>query len=272
MINAIIVDDENLIRDGLKVIINWEKLGVKIAAEASNGKDALDIIKKIRPQLAIVDIKMPILSGIELIEVVKKEGINTLFIILSGYDEFGFAQQAIKFGAFRYLLKPVEPDELESCLCEAKIKIKQQSKEQDIMHKCQNVLGVKAFESSENGKADSEYETNANNVTKNTSILKILKYINDHIEERLALEDLAKIVFMNPNYLSQLFKSEMNENLIDYIIRLKVEKAKELLISENLKLYEVAERVGYKDFRYFSHVFKKLTGFHPSECKNKSIT
>ena len=266
MINAIIVDDESLIREGLKVIIDWEKLGVSIIAEATNGMDALKIIKENQPHLAIVDIKMPILNGVELIEEVRKIGLNTLFVILSGYDNFGFAQQAIKFGAFRYLLKPIEAGELENCISEAVKKIKQQNKEEGIMNKVRFILGERTFERLENNK-DFSGSIENENMSKSSSILKTVQYINEHIEEKLLLEDLAKLVFMHPNYLSQVFKNEMGENLVDYIIRIRVERAKELFKNDDLKLYEVAEKVGYRDFRYFSQLFKKCTGLLPSEYK-----
>lgn len=266
MINAIIVDDEDLIRQGLKILVDWEKLGVSITAEAANGLDALKIIREEQPHMAIVDVKMPALNGVELIEEVRKSGLNTLFVILSGYDNFAFAQQAVKLGAFRYLLKPIEAEELEECICEAVKKIKQQNKEEGIMNKCRFILGERTFERLENSRDLSEDPGNES-TSKSSSVRKTVQYINEHVEERLSLDDLAKLVFMHPSYLSQVFKNEMGENLVDYIIRIRVERAKELFKNDDLKLYEVAEKVGYKDFRYFGQLFKKLTGFLPSEYK-----
>jgi two-component system, response regulator YesN len=122
MINTIIVDDEPSIRKGLKVIIDWEKLGFKIIGEASNGREALLLIEKEKPDLVITDIKMPEMSGLELIKKFKNLYTHTSYIILSGHGEFTLAREALHLGAFKYLLKPIDEDELELSLKEFKIK------------------------------------------------------------------------------------------------------------------------------------------------------
>ena len=113
MYKVLIVDDEPFVREGLKLIINWEQYGFIICGEASDGDEALKLMKELSPDLVITDIKMPEMDGLEFIEMAKDIlGLNTKFIILSGYNEFKFAQRAIKYNVIYYLLKPIEEDEL----------------------------------------------------------------------------------------------------------------------------------------------------------------
>lgn len=116
MIKVLLVDDEPNIRKGLKILINWERLGYNIIAEASNGREALLLIEKHNPQLVITDIKMPEVSGLDLIKECKNSNFSTMFIILSGHNEFNLAREALHLGAYKYLLKPLDEEELEETL------------------------------------------------------------------------------------------------------------------------------------------------------------
>lgn len=110
--SAILADDENSILQGLEGAVDWTALGIRIVALATNGKDALDAIIEHQPDVAIIDIKMPGLNGLEVMQRVRNSGIQTEFIILSGYDDFSYAKEAIRYGAKAYLLKPLNSMEL----------------------------------------------------------------------------------------------------------------------------------------------------------------
>ena len=113
MIKVMIADDEPFIRQGLRILINWEQYGFEICGEAANGKEALELMKEMEYDLIITDIKMPNMSGLELIEHTwEKISKHTRFIILSGFYEFEYARKAIKFSVVDYVLKPVQKDEL----------------------------------------------------------------------------------------------------------------------------------------------------------------
>lgn len=96
-----------------------------------------------------------------------------------------------------------------------------------------------------------------------------LRYVDEHYDQDIGLPDVAEKAFVTPNYLSRMFKEEMNMSFIDYLNQLRVEKAKQLLLHTNLKTYEIAEKVGYKDYKYFSAMLKKLTGFSPREYRRR---
>lgn len=123
IISILIVDDEISIRNGLSNILSSKEFGINIINSASNGKEALDMIIENIPDIVLTDIRMPIMDGLELIQKVKDLGINTEFIILSGHDDFCYAQKAIKLGAKNYFLKPIQINELMLCIRELKKEI-----------------------------------------------------------------------------------------------------------------------------------------------------
>lgn len=127
LIRVLIADDESIVREGLKYIVDWAVLGFSICGEASNGEDALEKIKDLRPDLVLLDIRMPRLSGTELIEKARDNGYTGEFIILSGYSEFKYAQTAIRYGVSFYLTKPIDEEELEKALRSIREKIRQQA-------------------------------------------------------------------------------------------------------------------------------------------------
>ncbi|HUU26191.1 MAG TPA: response regulator [archaeon] len=112
MLKVMIVEDEELIREGLRKNIEWESLGLEVVGSAENGVEAIQLCKSLKPDILITDIRMPIVSGLELIEKVKADNEDTVFIIISGYDDFTYAQQAIKYGVNDYFLKPIELEKL----------------------------------------------------------------------------------------------------------------------------------------------------------------
>ncbi|MDQ0255905.1 two-component system response regulator YesN [Evansella vedderi] len=117
MYKVVLVDDEIYVRQGLASLIEWEKCGYEIVAEADNGEDAFQIIKDTNPDVVITDIRMPVVDGLSLIQNVKEKfNSNIKFIIISGYNDFSYAQKAVRYGVFDFVLKPIDQDELESTL------------------------------------------------------------------------------------------------------------------------------------------------------------
>ena len=125
---VLLVDDEPFIVQGLSVLIDWQKEGYEIAATASNGKEALNYLRGHKVDVIIADIKMPVMTGLELLETIRREHVSeAYFVILSGYNDFVFAQQAIRHKCMEYILKPVEKEELIAVLRKA-AKISENSK------------------------------------------------------------------------------------------------------------------------------------------------
>lgn len=128
MLRAILADDEAVILKGLKKLINWEKMGIRIVGEAGNGQEALELIQDKKPDLAVSDIAMPELNGLDMLREINRLGLGTKVIFISGYQEFSYAKKAVTYGAVDYILKPVEQDELEAAIRKAAGLIDEQSR------------------------------------------------------------------------------------------------------------------------------------------------
>ncbi len=131
METLLIADDEKNIRDGLKCILDWEELGFTLCGEAANGEEALSCILKEKPSLVLLDIRMPKLTGIDIIRIAREQGYSGRFIILSGYSDFSYAQSAIRYGVTYYLTKPIDEDELLDAINTIKEALEQEHKKSD---------------------------------------------------------------------------------------------------------------------------------------------
>ena len=128
MLRAILADDEAIIVKGLKKLIDWEKMGIRIVGEAGDGEEALALILEKKPDLAVSDIAMPKLNGLDMLNRLNELGIGTKVIFVSGYQEFSYAKKAVTYGAVDYILKPVEQEELEQAIKKAVSQIDEKSR------------------------------------------------------------------------------------------------------------------------------------------------
>lgn len=113
----LIVEDEVLVRCGLRSMVNWEKLGLDVIGDASNGKEALEIYEKEKPDIVMTDIKMPVMDGLELIEKIWEQDQSTRIVLLTCYEEFSYLMRAMKLGVSDYILKlKMKPDEIEKAM------------------------------------------------------------------------------------------------------------------------------------------------------------
>jgi two-component system response regulator YesN len=247
MFTLAIIDDEFIIRNGLANNVDWNSMGFKVVFTAANGEEALQLMDKELPDVVITDIKMPVMDGIELIKNIRLRHLKTKIIILSGYNEFEYAQKGIEYGVYSYILKPVKED------------------------KVYNLFG-KVYHSLLYKDIDCEAEVDIYQSKRVNSIVnKIKDYINTNYHEKISLEELANIFFMNPTYLSKLFKDQTGDNITSYILETRIKKSKELLKGTEYQINEIAAKVGYPDYRYFCTIFKKATGITPLQYRMKNI-
>lgn len=134
------VEDESIVREGLKNNIPWQEYGYQFTGEASDGEMALPMIRKIRPDVLITDIKMSFMDGLALSQIVTQEIPEIKIVIISGYDEFEYAQQAIRVGVEQYLLKPITKGTLKKVLLEIREKIESEQEQKNYLETFQNEM------------------------------------------------------------------------------------------------------------------------------------
>ena len=145
MYKVLIVDDEDLIREGLKTFVKWNEMGFEVVGEAADGNQAFEIIKKLKPHVLLTDIKMPSCTGIDLMNRIKESGIDVKIVVLSGYDEFEYAKAALEVGAVDYLLKPIKFDKLKEVFSKIKEDYDRKTQESIKMTKAMNTLRSQFF-------------------------------------------------------------------------------------------------------------------------------
>ena len=210
-----------------------------MAGEAGDGMEALTKIDALRPDIVIMDINIPIMNGLKVIQLSRIKHPGTAFVIVSGYDDFAYCREALRLQITDYILKPVNYEEFGSCIDNLKISL---------------------FERRVSSAAEPEKQ-------EERTITGITRYLQEHLAEEISLTVLAGQFHLNPQYISQLFKSEIGVNFLAYLTNIRMEKAKKLLLSTSLPIAEVAEQSGYGDYRVFTKVFKKSEGVTPSQYR-----
>ena len=396
MWKLLIADDEPKIRKGLRNSLNWAEIGVEIIGEAEDGEIALDIVRSNHPDIILLDICMPFINGLQLIEKVKQEYDECIMIVVTGHDEFSYAREALRLGVFDYVLKPVSKEQLHNVVLKAIDEISSIKKRNKYYKWAQNQLSqnykvlkekfmnewlenhfssaeikeqleyykvnftdktgmllVRPVEKNsvvemndwdnnlllfaiqnvieelvENMQPNIVFRDNKDNIVAVTGIpnisewfqlkdklesciekyldksirvyqkvsekgmdeipavydalidevskessytpmvIKAKQYIeNNYFKEELSLEDVARDIKVSASYLSRVLKQETGTSFIDYLTQVRVKMAIQLMNDPSMKIYEIAERVGYNSQHYFSTAFKKVLGVSPVEYK-----
>lgn len=247
---VLLVDDENYILEYLVHAIDWKALGFSTVDQTCDSTKAKRLLVDQNYTLLITDIRMPEVSGLDLLEFVISENIGTKVMILSGYSEFEYAQKAIRHGAHDYLLKPLTGAKLKKALLSFISKYGQNTKQ---------VLKEK----SENRDTLSETQK---------VVTYVEQYINDHIEEKISLQILAELVYLSPPYLSTLYKKETGNNLQSFITDARLSRSTVLLKESRLKISDIAKMVGYQKPQYFDQLFQKKYGLTPQQFRRENIS
>lgn len=238
-LKLLVADDEDVIRRGVAKYIQLHTNRFERIYEAENGQEAIELILKYQPDILLLDVQMPVKNGIEVMKEADRAGLHPIIIILSGYDEFSYAQQALRLGAKEYLLKPARASDILNCL---------------------NKLADEAFGSEKNPVPEEDFQSNH-------MVKRAMEYIADHYMENITLNDVAESVGISGGYLSTLFTQNLECGFVDYLNKVRVERACSYLEQNFLKTYEIAYKVGFRDEKYFSKVFKKIQGISPKEYR-----
>lgn len=243
MINVMIVDDNKIIGEGMRDLIDWNSLGFYVTAVERSPKKAIHDAGILNVDVVLTDIIMPEMSGLELIESMKALYPEIQYIIISAFDNFKYAQKAIRYGVKSYLLKPVKEEELINVLLEIQ-------------------KNMESGNSSD--KAEHSISGDRNVVSE------VIDYIeNNYNEKNLKLQTLADMYYVNVTYLGQIFKQKTGKNFNNYLLDLRISKAKQLLTDSDMKIYEISETVGFSDPNYFSIKFSQKVGITPKNYKER---
>ncbi|MFC5529449.1 response regulator transcription factor [Cohnella yongneupensis] len=250
-IKVIVAEDEPLLLRTLVNQIERTDALFHVILAASDGESVLRFMENAQvPDIIITDIHMPILDGIDLIKAVERDYPAVKKVIISGYSEFEYAQQALKLNVIDYLLKPVKKIDLEELL--SKLKMLIESDRSDL--KSPSLLANRQYSAEE--------------IVKN-----VAEFIKNNYSHELSLEDIAKQFNINAPHLSKIFLKYAGESPSKYIMSLRMNEAKQLLsLKKELSVKEVGETVGYPDPFYFSRIFKQFTGMTPTEYRTRLST
>lgn len=240
MKKILIVDDEKYIRIGISAVLTnyfHDKYQIELA---KNGKEALELIEKIKFDMIITDINMPFINGIDLIKELRKTDESIGIVVISGYDEFEYARQCMKYGVKNYLLKPINNDEL--------IEIVKENigQEESIVL---DPIGL------EDKKVEDIYIERAKD------------YIEKNYYKDINMAVVSNYVSLNYSYFSSLFNKLSGMNFSDYLNFVRVEKSKVLLKNIDYKIHEISDMVGYKNSKHFTKNFKKFEKITPMEFR-----
>ena len=257
MYSILIVDDEPIIRRGIKTFIDFNKYEISNIYEAEDGNSASKVFSEILPDLVLLDINMPFKDGLTIAEEFKNIKKETKIAIITGYDYFEYAQKALKIGVEDYILKPVSKKDINEIITKLIYELNQEKKHievEKIINKISN------NENTDNQTVNSKYRD---------IILK--KFEENYSNVSFNLNSLADNMNLSSGYLSSLFKSLFGIPFQDYLNNIRMEKAKLLLLTTDLKNYEISDQIGFDNVYYFNSKFKKTFGVTPKEFK-KNIT
>ena len=242
MYSVMLVDDERPSRELLKLLIDWKDAGFYICCEASDGLDGFAKYQIYKPDLVITDIQMPAMDGLALIEKIRNENPEQLFVILSCHELFSYARLAIKLGVHDYLIKDsLTSEELFGILEKIKKKLPNESL--------------------------SLHFTNISNYS--PRVRKIAEYILQNYDKDISLNGMAELFDIHKTHLARVFKEETGANIHEVILDFRIEKAKRLLTDSDDKVMDIIEKTGFHNPQNFHTAFRKNTGLSPSEYRKK---
>ena len=247
MYRVILVDDERLILRGLSTVVPWAEMGCEVAGTAHDGAGGLALIRDLRPDIVLTDIRMPNMDGLTMLAAIRSEFPEIQMSVLTAYRDFEYARQAITLGVCRYLLKPSNLEELKDAVREM-------------------VSRLDAMPRLKDDHAEDETAKEAGNHL----VKAALSYMKEHCtEQHLSLSDVADHVYVSQWHLSKLLNRETNQSFFDLLGNMRIARAKKLLADPALRIHEIAEIAGFSDVAHFSRSFKKLTGFTPGEYRDQ---
>ena len=243
MYRVVLVDDEHLIVKGLSSVVPWAKMGCEVVGTAYDGAGGLKLIRELRPDIVLTDIRMPNMDGLTMLAALRSEYPRMQMSVLTAYRDFEYARQALNLGVCRYMLKPSDMNEI--------------------------IEAVTLMTQRLDAMPPEEAEPGGENPAGNFIVQAAIQYMREHYADlHLSLSDVADHVYVSQWHLSKLLNRVTGESFFDLLGGIRIGIAKDLLADPARRIHEVAENVGYTDVAHFSKSFKKHVGCTPGEYRN----
>lgn len=354
MYSVILIDDDWETLETIVAYYDWNRMGMELVQTAGDGLSGLRAIMDLKPDIVLIDIRMPGMNGLKVIESAQEAGCHSYFIVISGHADFEYAQTALRLSVNEYLLKPYSPEDLKGAFEKAIAALDQRipnlvmphhglprsgsdalwypvdsekalmdivftGEKQDLAPALNDFIQqVFSRNGAEDALAcvsmlcsaivrplivrrkslsmnpiegirwgdrdlikslyqfllailDEAYSLIHAESTMNPAVILAEKHIRAHYAEKLTLDAVAEAVYITPTYLSSLFSKSLGTSFVSYVNQVRIEKAQELLRQSNADQRVIAEQVGFGDGKYFSQVFKRITGSTPHQYRNRML-
>ena len=242
MYRVVLIDDEKLIVEGLRKVVKWADYRCEVVSTACDAVSGADAIRRFRPHILFTDIRMPGDDGLTMLAGLRSEYPDMQVIVLTGYRDFQYAQEAIRLGVARFLLKPSKMGEINEALQAVTERLDRAAPEEE---------------------AEELRERSGSFLVRQATA-----YIESHYAEKLTLQEVADACYVSQWHLSKLLNRHTEGSFYDVLNTVRINAAKKLLRDPSLKIGEIGERVGYADTAHFARVFKKIVGMSANEYRN----
>ena len=242
MYRVLLIDDENIIVEGLRRVVRWADYNCQVVGTACDAEEGTKLIRALHPHILFTDIRMPGRDGLSMVAALRSEYPDMQVAILTGYRDFAYAQEAIRLGVTRFLLKPSKMEEIKEALMVMTQRLDKQPTIQ---------------EEEEQSQSASSFIVN-----------QALSFMEKNYSRKLTLQEVADCCYVSQWHLSKLLNRYAEKSFYDILNAIRIQKAKELLADPKLKIGEIGEMVGYADTAHFARTFKKLEGMSANEYRN----
>ena len=256
MLKVLLVDDEAPILNNLNRVLPWQEMGMVVAGMARSGMDALRIAEEERPDLVLCDIRMPVMDGLTFVSKLRELGLNSEVLLLTGYQEFDYAREAIRLGVKEYICKPIHYEELGSKIRDIGVQIRNRQFKDKLYNSIPLFQEVPATENDNSKKTTDQLMNSA------------MKYITEHLNSDIGIDELAHKLGISGSYFCLLFKNRFSMTFVEYVTLQRMEAAKFMLVHSDKSITTIGSGVGYQERRYFTKVFQKQTGMSPKEYRD----
>lgn len=241
MYRVVLIDDETIILEGLRRVVKWENYGCQVVGTAWDADSGRRMVQQTRPHILFTDIRMPGEDGLTMLAGLRSEFPDMQVVVLTGYRDFAYAQEAIRLGVTRFLLKPSKMDEINEALETA----------------------VQRLDKLAPGEGEEQ-----NHTAGSFLVNQAMRFMEEHYAEKLTLQTVADCCYVSQWHLSKLLNRYTEKSFYDLLNTIRIQKAKEFLSDPSLKIGQIGEMVGYSDTAHFARTFKKLEGMSANEYRN----